>query len=848
MALTDKPLYDKEITLAGKRYHTLGPVQKRRASQWSPAQRTGDPQLTDQQLASEVVWRDQTGGAGVRDMDEREFPDHYDDSSLHTLGKSWLTLPPAKILHTMQTGSFSDYTFGSVLNIESSTSYVYLAGGTTVRRFLRGESPTASEVRYYDNNTGVGGAWSTTGGTVYALSDSIQSDPVVWKGNVWLPIKTKLTRYNVSGVRFDNVTDGGADILAKFVLIFDEDLVVITTAGAIKSTDDNSLTPTWVSRGAIDSFSTINSAIVHRNSAGEPAIWISTDRGLYVLDYWSQKVYTSGIQFAGGGESDGLSMASWDGDLWYSRGGEVYQVLNGVQVRRELDFRNGSRKFRAGTVTRLIGGLDHSLLAVVDGRGLSFSSINAYNRKGWHTIVHQHGDDGAGGSYVAPLIDGFNRANSTGFGTSDSGHTWTMNQWGGATSTVWKIVGKRASIDSVDMVVGATYAAYITSFYANVSVRAAWPRGTKGLTGFLVRYLNSSNHLIVRTTTSGAAIELVTVVSGVETVLGTYTPTPSSSTIPEPNDVLSVVAHSTSVRVYLNGREIISATDSNHSINTSHGLYRKEGASGIALLDDVLIARGGRIAWSHVLPPRYQYDDTVVLYNHGTELYAVWMSDRWDDANQLSSGKFATSGYHITPWFDAGLSTVQKTALSVDVRVLDASANETVTVLYGLDDDESWTQLKDSAGVNAEITASGSTILYLDSDRLGTKYRTIRFKVRLKGQFVEESNATFIDYAQGTPKLVYLKLRYLRELPILYGWEVHLDLSRPTPDNRMPDKAVEDLETLLENRLLVNFAYQSGQTADTKAVFILSYSGPHNLGTDKTATATVTLIEVDPDL
>jgi hypothetical protein len=84
--------------------------------------------------------------------------------------------------------------------------------------------------------------------------------------------------------------------------------------------------------------------------------------------------------------------------------------------------------------------------------------------------------------------------------------------------------------------------------------------------------------------------------------------------------------------------------------------------------------------------------------------------------------RFVTAGSVITPWYDAGLPTIDKGWIFVEVGGDNLSANRTITVSYEIDNSGAWTALSTVA------TSDGITAMAFPSDTTG---KQIRFKIAL---------------------------------------------------------------------------------------------------------------------
>lgn len=163
----------------------------------------------------------------------------------------------------------------------------------------------------------------------------------------------------------------------------------------------------------------------------------------------------------------------------------------------------------------------------------------------------------AGG--LTPLaFDEFNRSDSTGLGTADSGQSWsdTLNGWN-VVSNQAKSRTTGTCISSVDIgVTDMRVDAAVVSVSNNCGVAA--------------RVTDASNY--IRYMQTGSVLSIVQVLSGATTTLGS-----NFSHSPTPGDVLRLNVHGTSVTGYLNGVAVITGTTS-LATGTRAGLY-----SGLAL-------------------------------------------------------------------------------------------------------------------------------------------------------------------------------------------------------------------------------------------------------------------------
>mgnify|MGYP001567170161 FL=1 len=765
---------------------------------------------------------------GVINMNEQEFPDRFSDGDAWTMVRNRITLPFKKNTLSIPGTAIPASTAAYAVNLSGA---MYLFCGVVVKKITVASGvPTA----YYLNT--VTPAWVTTGGTEYALPVACNSTPKVFKGNIYIPCTTQLIRLNDAGTLFENVTDGGSNVAASYLEIFDEDLLILKNTGAFVSTDTDSTTLTTVNRGALDTFEYLNGMITHRNQLGAPAVWISTESGLFVLDYFAGIIYPAGISFPDKDRYSGQGLTVWDGDLWFGRGANAHQVVNGARIVRGPNNGDGLVRTRLGRITNFNSGFDNYLAASLDTQSATDqeSSIALYNRKGWHTL--------AVFPYTAAssvFSDTFTRADSA----TTMGSDW-LPIVGHASPIVMGISSNQAYHASGGSISGpdanGTVITNSTTLGADRSIQATFITRSVAA-GYYEPCLyfrgdgTFSNWWRVRSTyAASSAYKLESCTAGTITTVATFGSAYAG-------DIVRVDATGSSISVYINGVLAYNTTSSTHSTLTYHGIGNTSISAQNDRFDSFSISTFTTYSTTsllHNIPSGSITVPSLLFYNNSSTIYYSKVFDLTDNPEQFISSDFNSGGSLTLPKFDANLSKVQKTALSIQIRVLDASATETVKVLYALDDSTTFTYAYTSAGASlntSPIITSGVSTIYLDTDKLGTLFYNIRLKVELASGSVTAS-----------PKVVFISFRYLRELEVLYTYSFVVDLTSPQPDQVYPDAALDNLRTAMESRLLVPFAFHSGKSDDTKYGIISGYSGPIGSGPVRSGTARLTILEVTP--
>lgn len=813
MAAGDSNLLENEVSINSKRYKLKGPVQEARASSFNPPTRTGNAERSDLQIAAEVIWDDLTGGLGIINMDERESPDHFSDSNAWTMTRGYWTPPLKKNTITTTGNDFLSTDFWSLAH----QGFCYIVCNRRVKR-IQGAT------MYYFDNTATPRQWLTSGGTEYTLTSDATGDPIVFKNNIYIPCGANLIQYNIASAQFAAVTAGGSAIPALKLAVFREELAILQNDGALKSTTDSGTAVTLTARGSVDTFNYLNGMVPHRNTVNEPALVVSTDSRLLVHDWDQAKFYPMGIESFAGDPDWARALTTWDGDLWHSAGANANQVVNGARVVRGPNVRDGLVNTRQGKLWYFDNTYDNYLLGVMSSADSTtvLSSVMAYNRKGWHTITKQ----ASAGVYIHAANDEFNRtADPASLGTPDKGSAWV------AVSGTWGLTGTTAYCVTF---AGPDDSAVIDTGVSDCTVQVTFSTLAADAQVVFRGDGTANNYWMLERTATGWNLHYYT--GAVDTNVTSVVDSGATN-----GSVVKVVLRGPQITAYRDGTLILQHYSTVHQTNTRHGIGT--GTATTPRWEDFVVYNYGgakfcrRVSSGLVgtAPKLYYNEDSGSGASAVALIKYVNLPDLTDNPEQFTTADFDSSGELILPRFDAGFAEMQKTALSVDVRVLAADADDTVTVAYALDNSASYTTMYKSDDTQNPITAAGVTTLYFDTAKLGTFFYNIRFKV------------TFASGAVTTaPKVLFLKLRYLREPDILYRYDVIIDTEGDQPDGRTPMEAFDDIRTAVEARKLVPFAYHGGRTGDNKNVLILQYVGPTGGGTNYTGQIRLSLVEATP--
>lgn len=837
-----------QTTGTGHKFKLKGPITRAKATVPADAIRTGQPTFADDQYASSVIWEDLTGGVGVINMDEKESPDRFSDSSLHTRTKNLITLGPKQNAITFSGAALNGPVYGAV----TLQGYTYLGGGSYIKRLVYQRDGTIY-TQYFDTGTNT---WVSSGGTEYAAISGdgmISGPPVVWKGYVYFPAgESGFVRIAPTGTYSGAIAQVTCPTgFVRRATIFDEDLyfTVETAPGTLSSsataysTDSTSTTitvaaGTATSRGSIDTFEAITGIVVGKNLSGDPAPWVATNNGLYIHDYWTQKFYRL-FSFPDGDLNNGRNVTEYDGSIWHGLGTNAVEITNGARVIRGPNTGDGVPTTLQSRPVAFENSYTNFLVAgfTAGDSPSTVSWVGAYNRRGFHVLAQ-----GSVTASATAYADSFDSADST---TSMDGgpFQWTYQ------SGIWGIKNNQAYRSTAS---GAFDIATVSSGFSDCVIEATLDGRGSAATyenqSVVFRFSDTSNYWrlnIPRTASSVAALPRMTlqkVVAGVAsaasvaslgpTIIGSYGPTR-----------IKIVLSGSIINVYLNGVLAMVATDSFNSTATKHGFGTAEAAATpLFRWDDLAVYQtNAQLDFTKFVAAGAATKPPLIIYNLGSTVYYLKVFDSTDNPNQFLTTDYATAGTLILPKFDADLANLQKNAVSVEIRTLNCDASNTVTVSYATDDSASYTQMYTSAGAQTAITTNGLTTLYFDTDKLGTLFYNIRLKVVLAGQ----------GGTTPSPAVVFVKIRYERIFDTLYSYAGVIDFENGSIDGQLSAGALAAWDALVESKQLVRFAYQSGHAAsgdsNTRVGRIRVSGGQTGLGgTDRGGFAQFTILEITP--
>jgi hypothetical protein len=161
------------------------------------------------------------------------------------------------------------------------------------------------------------------------------------------------------------------------------------------------------------------------------------------------------------------------------------------------------------------------------------------------------------------------------------------------------------------------------------------------------------------------------------------------------------------------------------------------------------------------------------------------------DPKMVMDSEYADAAYCISSWFRGGSAVDAKAALMLSTTVENLAAYGSLTISYGLDGSEAWTQI----GV---YTADNiPDILFLQGE--GLEFERIRFKIELNGK------PGRIKTVGGW--IIAIKLRYRHALPKLRTWAVTIDCTAEY-GGLQPRQQLALLSEYSASRVLVPFMFE----------------------------------------
>lgn len=198
----------------------------------------------------------------------------------------------------------------------------------------------------------------------------------------------------------------------------------------------------------------------------------------------------------------------------------------------------------------------------------------------------------------------------------------------------------------------------------------------------------------------------------------------------------------------------------------------------------------------------------------------------------------ASDAGFITGWIDGGFAEIDGVLLRMSVDGWSLNSQSYVKVEYQLDNDEdaSWVQLKDSAGV-ADVFNLVNKVLYFGSTA-GVEFRTVRFRIRLIETHVG---------GHYSPELRALTLVYNKKPELRNSYKFTIDVDRMVNRGEYATfKAVYDtLETAWNTKTLISLTIPN--IAEAKLVMVADMiTEVDNIRDEKKGDGSITVTCLEP--
>tara|TARA_Y100000310_G_scaffold258860_1_gene267397 strand:- start:5932 stop:7833 length:1902 start_codon:yes stop_codon:yes gene_type:complete len=205
--------------------------------------------------------------------------------------------------------------------------------------------------------------------------------------------------------------------------------------------------------------------------------------------------------------------------------------------------------------------------------------------------------------------------------------------------------------------------------------------------------------------------------------------------------------------------------------------------------------------------------------------------------DELSDREYADASRDDGPWFTAGQTEINKTAVRMHWDVSGASSSETVTPYVGYDfDDDTWTALSAISSNGVTTYTFPNTTAATTTDATGTAFNAFRWRRDL----VNGTNNRL------SPDVRSITLEYRKKLPFKEGWRVEIDLSDPDGYSGQPPKeARASLLAATKSKLRVEFTFRDDEgNTRNHYVDVTQPTGLEETGHDERGVTSMVLLDL----
>lgn len=217
----------------------------------------------------------------------------------------------------------------------------------------------------------------------------------------------------------------------------------------------------------------------------------------------------------------------------------------------------------------------------------------------------------------------------------------------------------------------------------------------------------------------------------------------------------------------------------------------------------------------------------------GTGMYYADLDTGLHNPLQNPNTEFKTTGYLETMWVDMGWVELGKLALSLDVDAdgIDAPNGTYIQVDVAWDQNEQYLPL-------ATVVKNGLTQYSIGGDE-GHPFRSVKLRVSM---FRNASTTS------ATPVIRSMIFGFMRRPPMLWGWEVNLNLTKNKHYGKTSNELIERMVEITNTITAGNFVYKDRRTGvlSEKRVLVSNIQGAEISGDDAQGRYTLSVIELDP--
>lgn len=356
-----------EVDLDGMKFVLSQPLQPVAVDRFPGKVTTGDYSLDSNDLLSAWVISDLTGGHGVVELKEGVDDNRYRFGDIYTRFPGQFTVPFR--VEEASIGSGAVFPLGEMYDYANSRYDYYAASGSDL---FKNNVDTTSNLTGVPARQGV--AFRGAGADTF----------------FFIPLGSNgYSTYEPDGPTFTNNNGGGDPDFQAFCL-WDDKLIGIDNSGQLHYATTAAATTTFTSYGVggkLDRSIEPKSLQVYYNRAGESAVHVITDSGVWVFDASTPRLYQI-PDFDSQHPNFGLSTTVWRGNLYVGAGMDILEYNGSVVRNIGLSRDDGLPYVYQGYVRELVA-TQNALYAFVRGEvdgGTYYSSVHEYSGIGWHCV------------------------------------------------------------------------------------------------------------------------------------------------------------------------------------------------------------------------------------------------------------------------------------------------------------------------------------------------------------------------------------------------------------------------------------------------------------------------------